>query len=230
MGKKIDKVLSWGITKYLRELSVVMIGVFVTLWVTSVISGNSKQNEVDRVMKLVQTELEDNLRRVEWSQGKWAAEQQAYQLIRQHISHVEEIPLDTLEKYRKVIGDIHSLSVNSDSYEVLKSSLLTQYIENKDFLRGLSQTYGSLGLVRNKLDRYTSLKTDGLNHIMNNVDQKSLDKWMTGDGYSYFKIPLEDNVFRTFVYTGGSIISAGDFETCKQDLASMIDCIAKRQY
>ncbi len=230
MGKKIDKIKSWGITKYMRELSIVMIGVFVTLWVTGIISDNSKQREVNRVMKLVQTELEDNLRSVEFSQHKWAAEQQVYRLIRQHIGRLEEIPLDTLEKYRKVIGDIHNLSVKSDSYEVLKSSLLTQYIDNKDFLRALSQTYGSLELVQDKLNRYTNLKTDGLNHTMSQVDQKTLDKWMNGDAHAFFKIPLDDNVFRAFVYSGGSLISAGDFETCKQELTSMIERITKRRY
>ncbi len=230
MGKKIDKILSWGIMKYLRELSVVIIGVFVTLWITSVISDNAKQNEVDRMMKLVQTELEENLQSIEWSQRKWETEQRVYQLIRQHISHVEAIPLDTLETYRKVIGDIHSLAVNADSYEVFKSSLLTQYIKDKDFLRALSQTYGSLGGIQSKLLRYSNQKGDGLNHTMSHIDKKTLDKWMNNDVYSFFRIPLEDNVFRAFVYGGNTLISVDEFEVAKKEVTSIIDRISKKKY
>lgn len=46
-----------GILKYLRELSIVIIGVLTTLAITQIITQNSKQKEVKEIMGLIKTEL-----------------------------------------------------------------------------------------------------------------------------------------------------------------------------
>ena len=113
-----------GLVPYIRELSIVIIGVLITLLITNILSDRAKQAEVKRALTLVKIELEENLHQIEWVQQKWETEQRIYGLIRQNMDHIENIAVDTLWKYRKVIGDKHSLAIVTDSYEVLKSSLL----------------------------------------------------------------------------------------------------------
>lgn len=228
MAKKAHKRTSSTFFKYLRDLSIVIVGVFITLWITNIVSDRTKRNEVNRAMALIKTELEENLQSLDRAQQKWETEQRAYGLVRKEINHVDRIHADTLDKYKKVIGDKHSLAVNNDSYEVFKSSLLMQHIKDKDFLRDLSKIYGSLELLRVKLNNYSNLKATGLSHMMNDISQESLDLWANGTIYDYYAIPLKDNVFRTFVYTGGTLVSSDEFEGCKKDIAGMIDRINPR--
>lgn len=216
--------------RYMRELSVVIIGVLITLLITNILSDRARQAEVERALMLVKIELEENLRKIEWAQQKWETEQRMYSLIRQNIDHIEKIPVDTLLQYQKVIGDKHSLSVVTDSYEVLKSSLLMQYIKDKDFLSELSKTYGIIGLVGDKLNNYSNIKGSGINHMMNSIDKNNLEKWTNGSIYDFYNIPLDDNVFRLFIYTGNSLISVEEFEECKSKTASLINQIEKQEY
>lgn len=164
MAKKIKSASPF--TKYFRELSIVIIGVLITLMITNLISYKTKQKEVDRAMDLIKTEMEENLVSLGKTQQKFETEQRIYKLILAHINNLEEISADTLHIYKRVIGDKHSLSVESDSYDVFKSSLLMQYIKDKNFLRELSKTYGMIEGLRDKLIYYSKIKSDGLNHLM----------------------------------------------------------------
>ncbi len=218
------------IVKYLRELSIVIIGVLATLLITNIISNRIKSNEVKKAITILRTELEDNLRNINEAEQKWKKEQDIFALIKKHIFQLEKIPEHTLEGYKKVIGDKHSLSVNSDSYEVLKSSLLIQYIKDQDFLRKLSKTYGTIDLLNRKVQYYSDLKKNGLDHLINHIDQKGLEKWINGNTYDFFNVPLNDNVFRAFVYNGNTLISPDEFEKCKNEIISLINRIDKREY
>lgn len=230
MKKKNNRWKQLDLIRYMRELSVVIIGVLITLLITNILSDRARQAEVERALTLVKIELEENLHKIEWAQQKWETEQRVYSLIRQNIDHIEKIPVDTLLQYQKVIGDKHSLAVVTDSYEVLKSSLLMQYIKDKDFLSELSKTYGIIGLVGDKLNNYSNIKGSGINHMMNSIDKNNLEKWTNGSIYDFYNIPLGDNVFRLFIYTGNSLISVEEFEECKNKTASLINQIEKQEY
>lgn len=223
MARKSKKQITSNFMKYLRELSIVITGVFITLVITNIISAKGKRDEVERAVALIKTELENNLYQLEWAQQKWETEQKAFHLIKQHIDNLNKIPADTLIKYRKIIGDKHSLSASSDSYEVIKSSLLMQYIQDKDFLSDLSKTYGNIELINNKLLHYTNTKGTGLDHMINHTDKTHLEKWVNGSIYDFYAIPLNDNVFRIFVYTGNTLISSDEFEACKNGIRSVIN-------
>lgn len=231
MAKKINLKPTLLVTKYLRDLSIVIIGVLITLLITTFITHKSKQNEVDRAMILIKTEMEENLYSLQKIQHKWETEQKIYALIRENINHIEQIPADSLRLYKKVIGDKHSLSIDTDSYEVFKSSLLMQYIENKEFLSQLSRVYGMQQLIADKLAHYTAFKADGLNHLMNHSDQADLDRWMTSSSiYDFYNMPLNDNVFRTFVYSGGSLISINEFEQCQHEISLLIERLDRQDF
>lgn len=219
-----------GLVPYIRELSIVIIGVLITLLITNILSDRAKQAEVKRALTLVKIELEENLHQIEWAQQKWETEQRIYGFIRQNMDHIENIAVDTLWKYRKVIGDKHSLAIVTDSYEVLKSSLLMQYIKDKDFLSELSKTYGIIGLISRKLNNYSNIKGNGIDHMINSIDKNNLEKWTNGTVYDFYNIPLRDNAFRLFVYTGNSLISIEEFEECKSKTASLINEIKKQGY
>jgi len=50
------------------------------------------------------------------------------------------------------------MRVQNDSYEVLKSSLLIQYVKDKDLLRELTKTYNNIHSTNIQLERYSAMK------------------------------------------------------------------------
>lgn len=132
--------------------------------------------------------------------------------------------------YRHVIGDIHSIHVESGSYEVFKSSLLMQYMKDKDLLRQLAKAYNITLQMENQLARYSEMKENGTNHLINNMSHRELKMFAEGDVYDFFLLSLEDNVYKAFVYTGGSIVAPHLFEECKKTIISTIDNLDKQGY
>lgn len=100
---------------YFRELSVVVIGVLITLSITQGITYCSKQNEVRHTLTLIKTELADNIENINCAQKKWETELRIYALLRENIDNLKAIPLDTLSRYSNVIGDKHSINCVSDA-------------------------------------------------------------------------------------------------------------------
>ena len=220
-----------GVGKYLKDLSVIVIGVFITLWFTSIISGNKSQKDVDMIVDIIKMEMEDNLARLNFVQQKWDTEKRVYSLIIKHNFDVSGIPIDTLSKYRNVIGDNHSFSVGRDSYEVFKSSLLMQYIQNKDFLRKLSVAYGACDLISNKLSRYSNQKHDGINNVMHNpVDDTAVNRFLNGSLLDFYTIPLNNDIFRMHIYSSSNLISEEEFDDCRNRILAIIDMINKEEY
>lgn len=219
-----------ALSKYLRELSIVIIGVLITLFITNTISSINKRSEIDKTLELIKIEMSENLISLTSVQAKWETEQRGYVLILKNIDHIANLPADTLEQLRKIIGDKHAVLPNKDSYEVLKSSSLMQYIQEKTFLRELSGCYEKLEEINQKLQNYSNLKGNGITHLMNNVDHPTLNRWISGSVYDYFQVPLADNAFRAFVYSGSTILCSQDFEDCKAKVANIIGRIEHKKY
>jgi hypothetical protein len=192
------------------------------------VAHSSKQREVKETLKLIKTELEENLENLHWVQHRLVEEQKAYILLQQNINAIEKIPEDTLQKYYNVIGAIHSTINKTDAYEVFKSSLLMQYVQDKDFLRKLINTYEKLQLINTKVTRYSDLKGVGIKQLMETIELNDLELWTHGGIYDFFRVTLKYKAVRSFIYTGTTILDFDIFEGCKQEIQSMIEELNQR--
>ncbi|MDR0660766.1 MAG: hypothetical protein LBG19_08195 [Prevotellaceae bacterium] len=216
--------------KYIRALSIVIVGVLITLSITSYISRKAKEKEVKELMTLIKIELQENLESIERVQQKYETEQRVFALIRQQIDNLEKIPADTLKQHRNILGGIHRVLSEKDSYEVFKSSLLMPYVKDKNFLRRLAKTYREIETISDQLERYTTMKANGANEMVENMTEKDLQLWENGTIYDYFRIPLSHKTYRSFVFIGGTILAADIFEYTKQVISSMIKEIDEQRF
>ena len=217
--------------KYIKDLSITILGVFVTLWLIGIIADNKTDRNVDMVINLIKMEMESNLKSLNGAQQKWENEQQVYGMIIKQNFNIQNIPVDTLIKHKNIIGDKHSFYVSNDSYEVFKLSQLMQHIEKKIFLRKLSKAYGTCDLISEKLSRYSNQKLDGINDLIySTTDNKTINKFLNGSIYDFYTMPLNNHIFRINIYSGNSIISKTEFEECRKMLTSIINMIDNEEY
>lgn len=221
--KRFRRVTKSKTVIYLRELSVVVVGVMITLSITQLISYCSTQNELNQTLDLIRTELSENLERVNSAQHKWEREQRVYSLLQKHINSLVLIPNDTIIKYKNVIGDRHSIDTKSDSYEVLKSSLLVNSVGDKDFLRKLADTYESIKVLSMQVAGYSDMKSEALNKMLGTMDANDLELMAHGDAFNFFRLSLENRDFITFLYMGGTIMKSYMFEECKRTISDTLE-------
>lgn len=228
--KKVWKSL--GIIPYFRELSIVIIGVLVTLTITDRINNYNRQKEIRGMLTQIKEEQEENLRTLEWNQLRWQGEQFMFGLLQQHKNEPEKIATDTFTKYEYAIGAIYSPSFSDDSYELLKSSLLVQYVKDKDLLRRLSETYRELKGLSKQLSSYSDQKASTfLYPMMEKMPADKLGIWSSNDPSEIFHYSLQEEGFNKFIYIGQTILSPSSiFEDNKKSLQEVIQIMDKAGY
>ncbi|MCC8036383.1 MAG: hypothetical protein LIO77_10770 [Rikenellaceae bacterium] len=214
---------SWRrIRIYLRELSVIIVGILITVMITGIVSNFSRQRELRGMLSRVTEELRQNVDAVNHAREYYAREQRGFDILKSSMDNILTVPTDTLEKYRFIIGSIHSLETKNDAYEVLKNSILTQYIRKKGLMTELSAAYGRLDILGKQLDEYSSQKRGFFYPMLQNLEPEEVDRWMNGSAHDMFIYPAADRGFRTFVIVGPTVIDPDYFDLTAKTLLSTI--------
>ena len=220
----------YSVLIYLRDLSIVIIGVLITLSITDAINSYNQQEEIKGMLKLVKQELEDNRKNLEFVQDRWDGEQRILLYLSENMKDVKKIPTDTLDRYSYSLGAIYSFTTKNDSYDVLKNSTIKQYIKEKDLLPKLSKVYRGLSDLNGQLEIYSNKKSDSHNSMMENMDANDVELFLNGNPYYRFDYALKEKKFRNFLLVGRTILSPGLFEYCKRNLDQAIEDIEKYGY
>lgn len=231
------KWLSWlnlnsGIVKYLRELSIVIIGVLTTFLISDRITDYNRQQEIDGMIKSVKAEMEENLKDLQWVQERWQGERYIFKLMEENRDNIYLIPGDTLNKYFYAIGALHNLNIKSESYELLKSSVLIQYVKDKELLSDISKLYKSLYSLDMQLSTYSSQKRNHfLNPLIENMDDEELRKWNEDTSLEYAAFISQKKEFRKFILLSETILSPPDiFENRRKRIIHTIAMLEKKGY
>jgi len=218
-----------NIFEYFRELSIVIIGVLITLFITNYISGSNKQKEIKGMLGFIRAELIENKENLEWIKWRWEGEQYIFKLALKNSDNLKQIPADTLKKYNYAIGALYSLSTKKESYELLKTSMLMQYIKDKNLLRKLSGMYGRLQNLDAQLSRYSAQKTSFLlEPVIAGMEETVLKKMTEEDVYIFWDYIAPKKEFRKFAYTSQTILSPSTiFDDCEAELQEIIQMLGK---
>lgn len=212
---------------YLRELSIVIIGVLITLMITSVITSHNRQKELTGMLRLVRAELDKNREELEWTAKRWHRQQYTNRMLLEWSGELAEIPEDTLAKYSDMLGALHLFIPETNAYETLKGSVLAQYVKETGLLQELARVYDRQVYLEQQLNQYSSRKSHYMNKANENMTYEEVEQWSAyflknGNIYDYYYYTLRDPGIRSFMLTGGTILPAGIFESVDEDMESMI--------
>ncbi len=170
-----NTVRGWRIGDFIRQLAIVVLGIVITFWGSDAISDYKKKKEVRSVMLLVKEELIQNRELFNDLVEQWRKERHISLMLTDNGFQYQNIPIDTLEKYKSVITDIRNYSLSTDALDVLKGSGLLQSVPDKNLVLQLNKTYmtlrgfeSSIATLGNKkmkmfeaADRYDIDESDG---------------------------------------------------------------------
>lgn len=155
---KVKNFSQWRLGDYFRQLSIVILGIVITFMAGDAINKYTKSKEIKKSMQLVRDELELNRENV----GKIAdwikLNQRVGWMILQADKNLEQIPVDTLQKYINLPFQTEDFLYTDHALELLKTSSLFQQVRNKEHALQLIKAYAELELVARQVDFFMTEK------------------------------------------------------------------------
>lgn len=158
----------WQIKDYIRQLSIVILGIVVTFAANDAITNYSQSKEIQSALQLVRTELEMNLEKVRKINSRIAMEQKACSYLLKYAQDFQQASEDTLFLYQNIPFQSRTFSYTKDAIDLLKSSSLFQKIRPKDLTLQIITTYSDLEMVAGNVKDFYNMKMHYADMLMMN--------------------------------------------------------------
>jgi hypothetical protein len=161
------------IVKYLREVSVVVIGVAITLSATLWISQKSEKKDLNLYLNAVKMELEENIDKLN----------KVFEYAQLEINYTNYLlsndrkllNVDTLFYYAQACCYNNEIfSFKTYAFEMFKTSGIMRLVDDKELLLTLWRVYDALLMQMKILDVYSELKMEELKKEMLLIDAYNL--------------------------------------------------------
>jgi hypothetical protein len=198
--------------KYVREVSVVVFGVAITLSVTIWISQKSEKRDVDLYLNTIKMELEENIIAIDKSIEylRPAAKYEAY--LRLHDK--KSLNEDTLGYYASFFYEITTFRLKTNAFEMVKGSGIMRLLDDKELLLSTWDVYSDIVSVNEHLKWYSDKKWEYMEKDLLFVERGTL---------SLSKLPNVAPMYN--FYNWG--LSSGTLEGCKDLLKKMTETVEK---
>ena len=146
------------IGKYLREISVVVIGVAITLFVSYWISNNRERKDMSLYLEAIRLELEENVKAIDQYVESLQGSVKYADYLQSH--NKKSLNADTIEKYAYDYGSVPVFKFKINAFEMFKNSGFMRLMEDRGLLLTVWNVYAELDELRLGLDECTQVKKE----------------------------------------------------------------------
>jgi hypothetical protein len=146
--------------KYFREISVIVIGVAVTLFASQWINSRSEKRDINLYLNSIKMELEEIILEID-DEIIFLTEVKAYAFYL--ASHDKKsIPLDSIRGWDagSIVTIIRGFVLPTTAFEMFKISGTMRLMEDKELLRSIWTIYNYLGKIQQFSDNFYQEKKD----------------------------------------------------------------------
>jgi len=148
------------IGEYLREISVVVIGVAITLSISVWINHANSKKDLEQYLNTIKLELKTNIEQIE---NEINDLDKSVSYTRYLLSHNKEsLDSDTIQKYEFAIKQIRVCKFKYNAFEMFKSSGSMRLINNKELMLSIWDAYSDIDFFQTEFQSYYQYKTDKL--------------------------------------------------------------------
>lgn len=155
--------------QYLRELSVVIIGVAVTFYLTDVMAESREQKEIKLHLNAIYSELEFNLDIINSLDSFYTDHKILKQLLTRWAYSPKTVDMDSINRYSYVAFHGNTMTYKKGAYEMFINSGLMKAINNKELLLSITSAYMQLELVKEDHTAHMVLKNQEYGKLYSNV-------------------------------------------------------------
>lgn len=153
--KRFKKLRPWN---YLRELSIVIIGVAITLYAGNRISSANEKKDMRLQVSAIYTELEDNKNKLDNLIDYYQKHAHLSELLQKNLHDPQQPLNDSIRKYQNIIGRIVPFTFKKGAYEMFLQSGTMKLLKDRDLLLNITESYALLEIAKEQHDRYNDTK------------------------------------------------------------------------
>jgi hypothetical protein len=143
---------------YFRELSIITIGVAITLVISAWISSVNNRKDLKLYLNAVKLELEENKAHFE---NHRSFLQHSVNYANYLIStDIKSLNIDSVNRYMHIIHFYTVFPLQTSAFEMFKISGMMRLIDDKKLLQSLWRTYNQLGEIKHFLEEIMKYKKD----------------------------------------------------------------------
>ena len=204
-------VKGWQVGDYIRQTSIVVIGVLITFAGSELVTQNSEKKDIQATMSLIRDELKSNRENYESIVSEFREDERLSSLLVEYDLKHRTIPEDSLIQFRFLMGHIRSFYYSQNALDILKNSMLMQKISDKELLLQLTGIY-------EVLDGFSATLTD------EQTDQ------INRGGYEAWDIYLSDRSVRNFVRVARNYFTPDYVERVGKRIDEAIQALEKKYH
>ena len=141
---------------YLRELSVVVVGIVITLGANGLINKVQEKKDVREYLDAIRMELEENLSKMGEYREFYRRNGELSDLIATY--GIDAVPQDSLARYDDIFNNIISIAFKTNAFEMMKDSGAMRLIKDKEFLQSIWASYSLLERFEHNSNSYMDRK------------------------------------------------------------------------
>jgi len=147
--------------KYLLEISIIVIGVTITLSASNWLSLRNEKRDMALYLNTIKLELEENIRILDYAIENYVKPDARYaNYLKSH--DIKSLNKDSIESYSGAYYSFGRYSFNTDAFEMFKSSGIMRLMGDKELLRSICRTYSHLMALNETWAMYFQEKTNDL--------------------------------------------------------------------
>ena len=158
---KTEKNTLKNILNYTRELSIVVLGIAITLTATYSLSNQSEKRDMKLYLNAIKLELEENLKIIEEKQEYFRITNQFAEFL---LSNKSKDKFS--EEFKETAGTVSYMNIKTSAFEMFKSSGTMRLVQNKVLLNSIWESYAELESSENGNNTYMQKKWDELFNYM----------------------------------------------------------------
>lgn len=156
--KAKQAVNEWLPLRYFRELSVVIIGVAVTFYLSGLISASNERKDLNLYLDAIRSELAYNLDCVD----SLSVHYNDHIIFRQLLLDYSKVPqkstLDSIDMYSQVYNGSNTFTYKKAAYEMFINSGAMKTLNDKQLLLDITESYILLETLYVEHEKHTELK------------------------------------------------------------------------
>ena len=141
MHKKIFK----STIKYLREVSIVMLGLTISLSINTYLNNRNERKDIALFLKAIFVEVEENIASLETHREIIEREMELYEYLTQ--TERESICDEVMASYQDIMEMVHNISFRTRAFEMLQNSGMMRFISDRELMVSLWDTYSALDMI-----------------------------------------------------------------------------------
>ena len=149
------------IGKYLREISVVVIGVAITLSLSYWITNRKEERDMELYLKAIKLELEENIELLD-TEAAYLEDWKNYAIYLASHDKKSLHPDSIRRGGYPGLGTIKDIIFQTSAFEMFKVSGAMRLIADKELLQSLWKTYLNIERVKLEINTYYELKKEQL--------------------------------------------------------------------